>query len=195
MSQHQHCANTPYNYLPFAHEVAKAMYGDPKSLVHGICEGGLAESGIREHSNEYEDRGPKLPDGTYDHFTIIYNRLHAAEMVAQYLLNKTTPEGNITLRLYTYASEDDREERILTGRLSIDAHGQGSDYEMSHLRFRIGTGACETCIELTLHGFGYKFEAHQYEWVISHLYDAVDEYDFHDFMLSGGTPKYDFFIE
>jgi len=76
----------------------------------------------------------------------------------------------------------------LSGRVVIDGvsyYDNEQDYELSCIRFRVGT----TCIELTLHSYGFKFEAHSYEWVVSHLKHGKKIYDYHDFLLSS-FPKY-----
>jgi hypothetical protein len=167
------------------------MYVDPKSLIHGSHNGyGLAECGIREHSNKQEDRGPRLPDGTYDQQTIKYNINHASEMVAQYL---TSRKFVFSLGPYIDDDDDDDDEtRQLTGDVVIDAVGKDDEefYERAFLRFRVGL----TCIELALHSYGYKFEEHHYDWIVSHVCDQTEEYDYHDFVLDGETPKYDLIL-
>jgi hypothetical protein len=169
--------------------VAKMMYEDPKSLIHGFCSNGigLGEQGIREHSDKREDRGPKLPDGTYDQKTILYNREHAAHMVAYYLTSH--PFTFTLVKLVPYYEDNEIEEQELQGDIVIDEIGPytDEDYELSYVRFHIG----KTCLALTLHSYGYKFEEHYYTWVVSHKYDDKEEYDFHDFMMEGESPKYD----
>jgi len=185
-----HYALTPYfTQIIFEDNRAQLMFEDPKSLVHGLHNGeGLGENGIREHTDLIEDRGPKLPDGTYDQKTIQYNRKHASEMVAQYL---TSDKFTFTL-----VSDEDGihfDKRKLRGELVVDAVGQGEkgDYELSYLRFRVGS----TCIELTLTSYGFKFEEHNYKWVVSHVCDEKEEYYYHDYVASGEMPKYNIQID
>jgi hypothetical protein len=186
---HQHRAEITYNsHVNFNGQLAALMFNDPKSLVHGAHHGRkLARHGINEHSNLRADRGPKLPDGTYDQQTIRYNISHAAEMIAQHLKSHAFQIG--------LESCTDRDEepiiRKLTGDVVIDAIGPvkvdiHNPYELSHLRFHVG----ETCIELTLYSFGFNYEKRHYSWFVTHVYDQYEEYDYHDDLLYGTTPKY-----
>ena len=191
MSDHYHCATIKYYpQIHFEDDVVELMYTDPKSLVHGEHnDWGLPERGVREHSDKHQDRGPKLPDGTYDQLTIKYNKEHASEMVAQYLMSK-----KFTFTIGPYYDDDDDDdviqERKLQGELIIDTIGRGDEdsYEISHLRFHVGT----TCVEMTLHSYGWKFEEHHYKWIVSHIYDESFKtfYDYHEFLLDGVSPKY-----
>lgn len=77
---------------------------------------------------------------------INYNRTHSSEMIAQYFL-----EPRLKFKVVT--------EYQLDGKVVIDAIGHEDDdsYELSHIRFHIGT---------TLHSYGYKFEEH-------HIYHMI----------------------
>lgn len=186
----------------FDEKIIDTMWYDPKSLVHGKTLGdgyGMPESGIREHSDRYKDRGPKLPDGTYDQKTIEYNIHHASEMIAQLF---TSQKFKFKLSPYFDDSDTDTDTdkdtdldecelpkcgRYLTGDVVIDKTSDGdTDFdELSILSFHIG----ETSIELALTTYGYKFEERNYDWLVIGVTDKNEDYHYGGYILEE-APKY-----
>lgn len=181
-------------YVPtikFDRDDAEMMYLDPKSLIHGLHDNyGLAENGIREYSESFNDRGPKNIDDSYNQEAIKFNQEHASEMFAQFL---TSQNFKVVIRHHDLSESESKSESesegvqlkyplvmTITGPITVDScqgytESLSDCYEMAHIRFHIDT----VCIEMTLQESGYKFESHEYKWVLSHLSDGRYEYNYH----------------
>jgi hypothetical protein len=197
-----HYAKKPYSCnIKFSEDDVTTMFDDPKMMVHGLhhryC--GDAEMGIREFSDAYDDRGQKRSDGSYDTDKIKYNRNNASNMMAQYLTNqKKTYITNYEIETYDIDSENDDSENDknmygLEGKIVIDCIEDDNfdeyDYELACVRFHTDNA----CVELTLNSYGYKFEACNYEWIVSHFKSNEYNIDYnnHEWVLSE-LPKYNF---
>lgn len=112
--------------------------------------------------------------------------MKSAEMMAQYI--RTAKK----IKIVEYY-EDDKNTKFcgkLIGKIIIDATNYDDKYyEISTVRFH----SDNYCIELTLHSYGYKFEEHYYDWIVSHIHkkNIEEEYEFRDFMIGEDIPKYD----